>query len=58
MKNTPTLDRLAQKPLNAKYYPYDLEHVNLVDQKKNNFFKELSRFVTEVMTIIHRPSKD
>ena len=58
MKNTTTLERLSQKPLNAKYYPYDLEEVTLVDLKKDNFFKELSRFIIEVMAVIHRQQKD
>jgi hypothetical protein len=58
MKNTTTLERLSQKPLNAKYYPYDLEDVTLVNLKKDNFFKELSRFIIEVMAVMHRPQKD
>ena len=58
MKNTATLERLSQKPLNAKYYPYDVEVVTLVDQKKDNFFKELSRFIIEVLATVNRPSKD
>jgi hypothetical protein len=58
MKNTTTLERLSQKPLNAKYYPYDLEDVTLVDLKKDNFFKELSRFIIKVMAIMHRPQED
>jgi hypothetical protein len=58
MKNTTTLEQLSQKPLNAKYYPYDLEDVNLIDPKKDNFFKGLSRFIAEVMTIIHRSKQD
>jgi hypothetical protein len=58
MNNTTTLERLAQKPLNAKYYPFDLEHVTLVDQKKDNFFTELSRFIIEVLAIIHLPNKN
>jgi hypothetical protein len=58
MKNTTTLERLSQKPLNAKYYPYDLEDVTLVDLKKDNFFKELSRFIIEVLATVNRPSKN
>jgi hypothetical protein len=58
MKNTATLERLTQKPLNAKYYPYDDEVVTLVDQKKVNFFKELSRFIIEVLATVNRPSKN
>ena len=58
MKNTVTLERLSKKPLNAKYYPYDAEDVTLVDQKKDNFFKELSRFIIEVLAIVNRPTKD
>ena len=57
MNNTTTLERLSQKPLNAKYYPYDLEDVILVDRKKDNFFTELSRFILEVMAIVQRHDK-
>jgi hypothetical protein len=58
MKNTITLERLSQKPLNAKYYPYDLEDVTLVDLKKNNFFTELSQFIIEVLAIVRRSDKN
>jgi hypothetical protein len=58
MKNTITLERLLQKPLNAKYYPYDLEDVTLVDLKKNNFFTELSQFIIEVVAIVRRSDKN
>jgi hypothetical protein len=58
MKNTITLELLSQKPLNAKYYPYDLEDVTLVDLKKDNFFTELSRFINEVVAIISRNDKN
>jgi hypothetical protein len=58
MKNTITLERLSQKPLNAKYYPYDLEDVTLVDLKKDNFFTELSRFINELVAIIRRSDKN
>jgi len=58
MKNTITLERLSQKPLNAKYYPYDLEDVTLVDLKKNNFFTELSQFIIEVVAIVRRSDKN
>jgi hypothetical protein len=57
MNNTTTLERLSKKPLNAKYYPFDLEVVTLVDQKKDNFFTELSRFIIEVLATIHRSTK-
>lgn len=50
MRNTTTLERLTQKPLNAKYYPLDQE-VTLIDQpKKENFFFELSRFIVSVLS--------
>jgi hypothetical protein len=58
MKNTTTLERLVQKPLNAKYYPYDLEHVALVDQKKYSFFTELSRYIIQVLDNVYRPTKE
>ena len=58
MKNTITLERLSQKPLNAKYYPYDLEDVTLVDLKKDNFFTELSQFIIEVLAIVRRSDKN
>lgn len=54
MNNTKTLERLTQKPLNAKYYPYDLEDVVLVDLKKDNFFLGLSRFIIEVIAVVRR----
>jgi hypothetical protein len=57
MKNTTTLERLSQKPLNAKYYPYDSEQVTLIDQKKNNFFTELSRYIIQVLDNVYRPNK-
>lgn len=56
MNNTITLERLTEKPLNAKYYPYDLEDVILVDLKKDNFFIGLSRFIIEVIAVIRRPA--
>jgi hypothetical protein len=58
MNNTITLERLTQKPLNAKYYPYDLEDVIVVDLKKDNFFTELSRFIIEVIAVARRPAKN
>ena len=58
MNNTITLERLTQKPLNAKYYPYDLEDVTVVDLKKDNFFTELSRFIIEVIAVVRRPAKN
>jgi hypothetical protein len=58
MNNTITLERLTQKPLNAKYYPYDLEDVIVVDLKKDNFFTELSRFIIEVIAVVRRPAKN
>ncbi len=57
MNNTITLERLTQKPLNAKYYPYDLEDVIVIDLKKDNFFTELSRFINVVITGVRRPAK-
>jgi hypothetical protein len=57
MNNTTTLERLSQKPLNAKYYPYDLEDVNVIDQKKDNFFTDLSRFIIEVIAVVRRTAK-
>jgi hypothetical protein len=56
MNNTITLERLTQKPLNAKYYPYDFEDVILVDLKKDNFFTGLSRFIIEVIAVVRRPA--
>jgi hypothetical protein len=57
MNNTITLERLTQKPLNAKYYPDDLEDVIVVDLKKDNFFTELSRFINVIITCVRRPAK-
>ena len=56
MNNTVTLERLTHKPLNAKYYPYDLEEVILINFKKDNFFTGLSRFIIEVIALVRRPA--
>jgi hypothetical protein len=49
MRTTTTLERLSQKPLNAKYYPMDLESPKMVEVKKENFFQELAKFVIDVL---------
>jgi hypothetical protein len=50
MRNTTTLERLTQKPLNAKYYPFDQEVILVAEPKKENFFFELSRFIVSVLS--------
>lgn len=54
MKNTTTLNRLTDKPLNAKYYPYDFDDATMVDSKKENIFVGLSRFIAEILAKISR----
>lgn len=54
MRNTTTLDRLTQKPLNAKYYPFDQETPVIQPSKKENFFFELSRFIVDVLSNVTR----
>lgn len=55
MRNTNTLEQLTQKPLNAKYYPFDLEAQHDVVAKQDGFFAKLSNFIIEVMAIIKKP---
>jgi hypothetical protein len=58
MRTTTTLERLSQKPLNAKYYPMDLESPKMVEVKKENFFQDLAKFVIDVLSAIKNPKRD
>jgi hypothetical protein len=58
MRTTTTLERLSQKPLNAKYYPMDQESPKFVDVKKENFFQEIAKFVIEVLAVIKNSNRD
>jgi hypothetical protein len=58
MRTTTTLERLTQKPLNAKYYPMDFESPKMVEVKKDNFFQELAKFVMDVLAAIKNQKRD
>jgi hypothetical protein len=57
MRTTTTLDRLLDKPLNAKYYPFDVDTQPAIINKKQPFIFELAQFFVDVMSMIQRSNQ-
>jgi hypothetical protein len=55
MRTTTTLNRLTEKPLNAKYYAFDGDTPEVHVIKKTSFFMELAQFFVDVMSLISKP---
>jgi hypothetical protein len=55
MKTTTTLERLLNKPLNAKYYPYDQDVAVIQKTKKVSFVTEIAHLIIEVLSIVSNP---